>query len=233
MGTSHFHQIPGLMRYVEALKPASILEIGSGIGKWGFLCRDRLEFLEGRYDKRSWRTRIYGIELFPGFRNPIWEYCYDRLSVGDALDLVDAAPQVDMVLMADVIEHIPKNEGRKLLAKLAGKASYLLISTPVRFFTGECVDDSPGAGHVSFWGPQDFSEYSYVTEARGSTRFFLVDVRGRGGAPLAVESAERYPFAALLRALALKVAHKLRLPTGKFVAPRAVKEQLSTRAGSA
>jgi len=226
MGTSHFHQIPGLMRYVEALKPASILEIGSGIGKWGFLCRDRLEFFEGRYDKQSWRTLIYGIEMCAAYRNPIWEYCYDRMWVGDVLGLIGIAPAVDLVLMADVIEHIPKNHGRELLAKVQTKARHLLISTPVRFFTGECNDNSPGAAHVSFWDRMDFSEYSYVTEERGSTRFFLVDLHSAGGA-VAVESAERYPFSAILRALVLKIAHKLRIPTGRFVAPHRVSQKLS------
>jgi len=67
------------MRYIEMLSPDSILDIGAGIGKWGFLCRDRLEFLEGRHDRSAWRTRIYGIEVHAGFRNPIWDYCYDRL----------------------------------------------------------------------------------------------------------------------------------------------------------
>jgi len=180
MGTSHFHQIPGLLRYVEILKPTSILEVGSGIGKWGFLCRDRLEFLEGRYDKESWRTRIYGIELFAGYRNPIWDYCYDSVWIGDALDLIDKAPSVDVALMADVLEHIPKNRGEMLLSKLEQKAQYLLVSTPVTFFAGEGDDSSPGAGHVSFWGRKDFSRYWYVTEDEGSTRFFLIDF-GRGG----------------------------------------------------
>ncbi len=229
MATSHFHQIPALMRYVEMLSPGSILDIGAGIGKWGFLCRDRLEFLEGRHDRGSWRTRIYGIELFAGFRNPVWDYCYDRLWVGDALGVIDDTPSVDLVLLADVIEHIPKSDGKKLLAKLEEKADYLLISTPVQFFTGAHEDNTPGAGHVSFWGREDFSGYSYVTEEHGSTRFFLIDFRGSGSRHLAVEGAERYPFAALLRALALKTLHKFGLPSGRFAAPRTLRRRISAR----
>lgn len=228
MATSHFHQIPPLMRYIEMLWPSSILDIGAGIGRWGFLCRDRLEFLEGRYNKGSWRTRIYGIELFAGFRNPVWDYCYDRLWVADALDVMDAAPSVDVVLLADVMEHIPKSEGRRLLAKLKEKASYLLISTPVQFFTGQHDDNTSGAGHVSFWDRGDFSGYSYVTEEHGSTRFFLIDLRGRDSRHLAVEGAERYPFRTLVRALVLKTLRKLGLPSRRFVAPRAIKEELET-----
>ena len=220
MGTSHFHQIPGLLRYVEILKPKSILEVGSGIGKWGFLCRDRLEFLEGRYDKENWRTRIYGIELFAGYRNPIWDYCYDSVWIGDALDLIDKAPSVDVALMADVLEHIAKDRGEILLSKLRQKAQYLLVSTPVAFFAGEGDDGRPGAGHVSFWDQEDFSEYCCITEDEGSTRFFLIDFGRKGGGSLVVESAERYPFGRLLRALVLKIAHRGRIPTGRFIAPR-------------
>ena len=227
MATSHFHQISPLLRHIEMLSPGSILDIGAGIGKWGFLCRDRLEFLEGRRDRSSWRTRIYGIEVHAGFRNPIWDYCYDRLWVGDALDVIDDAPAVDLALLADVIEHVPKGKGRDLLAKLEGKATYLLVSTPVSFFTGEHDDSTPGAGHVSFWGRGDFSKYSYVTETHGGTRFFLIDLRRKDRRHLAVEGAERYPFRSLVRGLALKTLHKLRLPSGRFVPPKAALEKRS------
>jgi len=141
--------------------------------------------------------------------------------------LIDDVPATDVAILADVIEHIPKEKGTELLAKLEKKATYLLISTPVSFFTGQHDDSTPGASHVSFWDRADFSRYSYVTETYGGTRFFLIDLRRKDGRHLAVEAAERYPFRSLVRALALKALHKFTLPSGRFVPPKAVLEELS------
>ena len=226
MATAHFHQITPMMRYVEMLRPGSILDIGAGIGKWGFLCRDRLEYLEGRYEKSSWQTKIYGIEIYEGYRNPIWDYHYDGFWVGDVLDVLDETPDVELVLMADVLEHLPKEKGRELLARLEEKGSYILISTPRYFFKGE-HDENRASEHLSFWPPEDFSGRWLVTEECGETRFFLIDLRKGEDVRLAIESAERYPFRSLVRAVILKLLHKLHLPAAGTVSPRSIRRILS------
>jgi hypothetical protein len=213
------------MRYIEMIKPASVLDIGAGVGKWGFLCRDRFEFLEGRYERHSWCSKIYGIEIFEGYRNPIWEYYYDSFWVGNALEVLEDVPKVELVLLADVIEHLPKEEGRQLLAQVENKGRYLLISTPSRFFKGE-HNDNPMSEHISFWGPADFSERWFITEEQGDTRLFFIDLRERKKRCISVEPAERNTFAALLRSIACKVFHRFGLPTGSFVSPHILRNVL-------
>lgn len=230
MATSHFHQIPTMLRYVEMLSPGSILDIGAGTGKWGVLCRDRLEYLEGRIGRASWVTRIYGIELHEGYKNPVWEHCYDGFWVGDALDVLGEVPDVELVLLGDVLSFMTKERGWELLARLAKKSRYLLIATPAQLPEGSNGkhDDNPATvNHLSHWAPADFADYWFVTERQGNTVFFLIDLRKSGRASSAVEAAERYPLRALLRAVRLKILRKLRLPTGRFAAPQAVREQLA------
>ncbi len=230
MATSHFHQIPGLGRYIEMLQPSSILDIGAGIGKWGFLCRDQLEFLQGRPDKDSWVTRIYGIEIYEGYRNPLWDYCYDDFWVGNVVDVLEEAPDVDLILLADILEHMPKEKGQKLLTRLEEKGCYLLISTPAYFFKGE-HDNNPASEHISFWGPKDFSGKWIVTEKYGDTNFFFIDLSKSSGKPLVVENAERQAFGSLLRAAVFKVLHKRKLPSGRCVAPATVRKSISNNHG--
>ena len=231
MATSHFHQIPTLMRYIEMLWPKSILDVGAGIGKWGLLCRDRLEFLEGRCERNTWQTALYGVELYEGYRNPIWDYCYDGFWAADVLDVLEEIPNVDLVLLGDVLSFLPKDRGRQLVAELAKKGRHLLISTPVRLperSDGKHEYNPATITHLSYWGPDDFSKYEVVSEQQGNTQFILVDVKGTVPKSGVVESAERYPMASLLRALGLKVLHKLKLPSGRFMAPHTAKGQFAS-----
>ena len=219
MATSHFHQIPLVMPYIEMLRPKSILDVGAGLGKWGFLLRDRLEFLEGRYRREAWETTIYGVEVCAEYRNPMWELFYDRLWVADILDCLDEIPSVDLVLLADAIEHLPKNKGREVLTRLAGKAKFLLISSPKRFFQGE-HDFNPASAHQSYWDTDDFAGMRVVTEEQHDTRVFLIDVHSREPGLFTVNAAERNDFSSLWRASLFKLLRKLGLHTGRCVSPR-------------
>ena len=49
MPTSFHHHISKMVDWVVRLQPRSILDIGVGFGKWGFLCREYLDIFQGRY----------------------------------------------------------------------------------------------------------------------------------------------------------------------------------------
>ena len=71
MPFSQSSQISTIVQYGEALNPASILDVGAGLGQYGFLFRTNLENIglfeingaHGRWrTKAEWRVRIDGIE---------------------------------------------------------------------------------------------------------------------------------------------------------------------------
>ena len=97
MPFSYSSQISTIIGYAENLKPISILDIGVGMGQYGFLLRTNLENLNlfeihgeiaNQRNKNEWKIRIDGIEGYPGYLTPVHDYSYNKIFIGDALSLL-------------------------------------------------------------------------------------------------------------------------------------------------
>lgn len=165
MPSSRPNHIPAVLGIMLRLEPASILDIGTGFGKWGLLIREytdiRLSEREPeRYDRENWRVQIDGIEGFPRYLTPVHDYVYDTVHVGDMRDVIEDLGRYDMILLGDVIEHIEKAEGEALLRKcLAHCSGAVVVSTPAVFTEqGEACGNALET-HRSFWRSRDFAQF--------------------------------------------------------------------------
>ena len=70
MGTSNWQNISYCVGILRRLQPASVLDVGTGFGRWGTLCREFLDVWEGREARSLWQARIEGIEAFPQCLTP-------------------------------------------------------------------------------------------------------------------------------------------------------------------
>ena len=112
---------------IAALAPRSVLDVGAGMGKWGFLCRELLDWNVGRLDRADWQVRIDGIEVFT-YESPLHDWVYDSVRRADVLDVVDDCAGYDLVILGDVLEHltVPTAHDRslnRLLNRVPGVAS--------------------------------------------------------------------------------------------------------------
>lgn len=143
MPTSEHWQIPHVLDCLAAERPATLLDVGAGFGKYGCLAR---EYADPR--------RVDALDV-QAPRLP----CYDHVYLGDirALDRVlpSDAPRYDLALLIDVIEHLEKPEGMALLQSLLGRARRVLITTPLGFRPQE-IAGQPFETHRSGWYPWDF-----------------------------------------------------------------------------
>jgi hypothetical protein len=64
MPSSSWKHISKTIEQIWDISPTSVLDIGIGFGKWGFLLREYLEVCQGRYQKSEWCIKIDGIEIF-------------------------------------------------------------------------------------------------------------------------------------------------------------------------
>ncbi len=132
MPTSHPYQLNELTKIIMLLDPKTILDIGVGFGKYGFLSREYLELWDGREKYGDWKRQIDGIEAFKGYLNPIHTYVYNHIYVGNALDVLPTLKEkYDLILLIDVLEHFDYEEGVKLLETCQKRAKNILISTPL------------------------------------------------------------------------------------------------------
>ncbi|MBI5467379.1 MAG: hypothetical protein HY975_04180, partial [Candidatus Kerfeldbacteria bacterium] len=153
--------ISPIVEIIRSAQPQSVLDIGIGFGKFGFLCREYLELWDGRNKYGDWQKRIDGIEAFPQYVTPLQKQIYDNIYVGDAREIVpNLTHYYDLILMIDVIEHFTLADGHRLLHNSAKHSRGLLISTPLTVSAQEDSFGNPFEIHKSQWTPDQFSAFA-------------------------------------------------------------------------
>lgn len=127
-----------LVELIQGARPATIADVGAGWGKLGLIAREALTAVAAETGDdpspdpwevvflEAWEGGEYFTTGKPG---SILDAVYDRVVPGWAT--VARHPHgFDLVLLVDVLEHIPKDEGGALLAVLIGANRAVLVSTP-------------------------------------------------------------------------------------------------------
>ena len=174
MPFSQSTQISAIMQFLEHTRPHSILDVGMGMGQYGFLSRINLENenlfevngKKGRLrEKYEWKLRIDGIEGCGAYITPVHEFVYNAIVVGNALEILPATlnDHYDIVLAIDILEHFDKKEGLVFLKHLKRiTKSHVLISTP-KEFCPQIVEANPYENHRSLWSKEELIEQGFDT----------------------------------------------------------------------
>ena len=137
MPSSPWTSITDILDIMMALtpRPKSVLDIGIGNGKYGFLAKEYLHYWGRRYEQ-DWKSndpyKIVGIEAFPDYVEDIHHLIYDDIKIGDALQILPTLFkfQYDLVFMIDVLEHFDENIGKTVLSECQRVGKATIISTP-------------------------------------------------------------------------------------------------------
>jgi len=153
------------MSYITTLNPRSVLDVGCGFGLWGFLCREYLDVWNGRVQPSEWQVRIDGIELFEPYIQAHQRALYSQIMIADIRVVLDSLEEYDLIIAGDVIEHLEKPEGERVIERLYDRArKALLINLPL----GDGWDHpeaygNPGELHRSQWLEDDLIQYPRVS----------------------------------------------------------------------
>lgn len=209
MGVSDASNVPFVAAELQRLNPQSILEIGVGFGKWGVIARECLDAWKGHYHRAQWQVRIEGIEIFEGYRNPIWAAAYDHVHIGDALTLVKTLGHFDVALICDVIEHMEKPTGRELLNRLLNCCDTVILTTPLSFWPQQEQHGNAHEKHLSLGEPEDFQEFSGHLVELGATFAAVISRPGADHLKLRLQKRlDHVGVRLLLRALVRRVSLK-------------------------
>jgi len=162
MPSSRPESIPPVVSLVRQIRPASILDIGVGFGKWGLLFREYTDILSSeaepsRYGRSGWRVKIDGIEGFPGYLTPIHDYVYNALYIGDARDVLVKLGCYDITFMGDVIEHFSEVDGAAFIEDaLRHTAKYLIVTSPAHETQQSVLCGNALEIHRSLWTAASF-----------------------------------------------------------------------------
>lgn len=139
MPVSHHEGREWVAERLAAAAPQLVVDVGAGEGIYSMLMR----------------------ELTPGARwecVEIWEPYVERFDLAAKYDVVHVTdarcfdfPGGGVVLLGDVIEHLPEQDGRRLLAELRERADHLMVSVPVVHLEQGSVHGNPHEAHVAHW----------------------------------------------------------------------------------
>jgi hypothetical protein len=114
---------------------------------YGFIARQYLDVQFGRLSPAAWRTRIVGIEVFQQYRNPAWDFAYNKVHIGEAAELLPRIGDFDLAIMADVIEHFRPPDAEQLVQQTLRQCRTLIISTPATFLAQGAVNGNAHETH--------------------------------------------------------------------------------------
>lgn len=145
MPTSEHWQIPKIVDVIARAQPRRVLDVGAGYGKYGLLAREY-----------GGAERVDAVDAnAPRF--PV----YDHVYLGDIRRLDQVLPEpnspYDLALFIDVIEHLEKDDGWRVLEDLTHRAKQVLVTTPFGFRRQE-IPGMPYETHRSGWYPWEFGK---------------------------------------------------------------------------
>ncbi len=163
MPTSHLHQIIDIMELILFTAPQSILDVGVGFGKYGFLCREYLELWDGRGKYCDWKIRIDGIEAYKDYITPVHRFIYNDIYIGDAIDILSKLKaKYDLILLIDVLEHFEYEQGIILLSKSASIGENVIVSTPHKIGINENTFGNSFEIHKFQWNKNHFRVFKNI-----------------------------------------------------------------------
>jgi len=129
MPSSDYHSNPKVLSVVEQLRPHSILDIGVGTGRYGFLFREILDWNYARFRRDDWRTTIDGVEVDKAYISDIHRLVYSSILLGDFLK-VEIGCVYDVAFLGDVLEHWAEGAWQEALLKARAHSIYTLVVCP-------------------------------------------------------------------------------------------------------
>lgn len=146
-----------IMRFLKMFSPhaASLLDLGCGYGWFAFRIRTELNHGDRMY--------LVGCDIHEPYLMRIKDLgLYDDLVVCDVRAAPFRAKSVDLILATDLIEHIEKKNGIRLLKDMMiiGRKA-IIISTPLGFKPQGPKHGNPWEEHKSAWNVKDFTLHSF------------------------------------------------------------------------
>lgn len=142
----------------------SVLDVGCGNGAHTIGLKDRLDEIVGidAFDAALEGARQRGV--------------YTKIVSGNILELKKLFPtkSFDCVVAFDVIEHLTKDDGLKLLHEMESLArKKVIVFTPNGFLPQEAIDGNVYQRHLSGWDVREMERCGYDVKGVHGLRVFL------------------------------------------------------------
>ncbi len=168
MASSFYDQIPDIINIIIGTKPKTILDVGKGFGKYGFLAHEYFginntkQINPQKTMAQNSDVAIDAIEVDETLIMPHLSQFYRNVYFGDVFEQYKLMQEsYDLVIMIDVVEHLEKVKTLELIKDLITKNTIVLVATPINFFN-QHLYESVYEEHISHWTIKDFQNIGSV-----------------------------------------------------------------------
>lgn len=147
MPTSDLEGKEWARQVIADLAPATVVDIGPGEGTYAHLARAVTP-----------HARWIGVEAWAPYVTQYGLFdVYDWVIVSDVrhIDLYSIGREADLVILADVLEHMEQAEARAVLSRMRDWARYVLVSVPLAHFAQEPYEGNWFEIHREHWTAQE------------------------------------------------------------------------------
>lgn len=126
--------------------PATVLDVGAGAGLWLDALRPQLP-----------GARIVAVEIFePYVAGFMLLDRYDEVVVGDIRQM--ALPDIDAIILGDVLEHMPVEDAVVLWNRCLDVARVVVLAIPLGPYPQDAIDGNEHERHLATWEHLDVLE---------------------------------------------------------------------------
>ncbi|MBI3558924.1 class I SAM-dependent methyltransferase [Candidatus Gottesmanbacteria bacterium] len=119
-------------------------------------------------------TYSVGVEIFKPYLKK--SKIHNKYVLGDIRKVNFPKKSFDAVIVLDVLEHLPKNDGRKLIKKMENWAKKkIVINTPNGFYPQKDKDQNSHQRHLSGWEISELAKLGY--KAKGMAGLKQLEAR--------------------------------------------------------
>jgi len=152
---------------VGLIKPANVLDIGAGAGKYGVLIKKIIP-----------TTETIAVEIESDYVNRFsLNDIYDQVWNMDVMGIISPKyyeQNFDLVVIGDIIEHLRKSNGLDLINYLVYRSKWILIEFPHHYLQN-AVEGYTSEAHISVWGESDFNIFeSTLLYKKDSQRLIVI-----------------------------------------------------------
>lgn len=168
MPSSTWVHVSDVLTAISVVNPTTVLDVGAGFGKWGYLCREILDIGKQRLIPSEWETDIEGVEPFDPYISIHQRHLYTHvhnmtiqqfLSDGYVMKL----HKYEATICNDVLEHMEKEEALQVHRKLVAITNrILIIGLPIgEDWAQGSIFNNPLEEHKSVWQMEDIPKLGH------------------------------------------------------------------------
>lgn len=144
----------------------SVLDLGIGGGNFGKLLKQRFN---GKINP------LIGVEVWKDYENSQWGY-YDRVEVQEIeIFLNENTIKFDIIMLIDVLEHLPYKEGYNMLKKILPlNRKKVIVSTPVTKLAQKAHLGNQYQVHHYIWNEKELEDLGFEKVAQHKMLTFRI-----------------------------------------------------------